>query len=831
MFYGLKEVFIMFKRFKKKGWYVKKATAILLVLLMALNVLSACGGGGSDNNADTYGTGTYTTEETADGWILVKNEGGVDLGYSADSGVTLIEDNGYAFKDLNRNGELDVYEDWRLDDNTRAENLAGQLDTDTIFGLMDHLSIGSIQEDGSDAASFYDLSFKESISEGGRSVLTFATATPVSTQATWNNNAQAYAESLDYGIPVNISSNPQEYTVSNLALAATFDSDKASEIAQTESKLYRSVGISTLLGPQIDLATEPRWSRNGGTYGEDPALSRDITNAYISGLQSTYDESGADLGWGVDSVIGMMKHYPGDGPGEGGRESHNAYGKFNVYPGKAFETNLIPFIDGALNLDSSTGESAAVMTSYSIAYTEDKSLGDLVGTSFSEYKIRNVLREGYSYDGLVVTDWGVIYNVGEGYTSTPWGVEDLSLAERVYLIIVAGVDQVGGAEWADFGPAIQEAYAMYVDEYGEEAAVERFQESARRILLTFFESGIFDNAYVSVDDATTLIESGELATLDSETELASIVMLKNDGNVIQPAGSSGEKPTVYIPMKYSAGGFGPTGPTPSGWVLPVDADKAAEYFNVVTDKVAETLTGAPDEQGNSTESPNDIVRASSAELTECDYALVFVENPDTGVGYNAESETYIPVSLQYGEYTANSAAVRKESIAGDKTEVEVETVYGAVKQEGQENRSYYGQSTMASNYGDLESILYASENMPADAAVIVCVNDTDSAMIFSEFENKVDSILIGFGTSNNAFFDIVAGKTEPSGLLPVQMPKDMETVEAQNEDVPRDMECYVDSAGNTYDFAFGLNWSGVIKDDRVAKYSVPALTEPGNKEK
>ena len=85
---------------------------------------------------------------------------------------------------------------------------------------------------------------------------------------------------------------------------------------------------------------------------------------------------------------------------------------------------------------------------------------------------------------------------------------------------------------------------------------------------------------------------------------------------------------------------------------------------------------------------------------------------------------------------------------------------------------------------------------------------------------------MGFSVNNELFFDIVTGKVEPSGLLPLQMPANMETVEAQYEDVPRDMECYVDAAGNTYDFGFGLNWSGVIQDERTEKYCVPPLTEP-----
>ena len=88
---------------------------------------------------------------------------------------------------------------------------------------------------------------------------------------------------------------------------------------------------------------------------------------------------------------------------------------------------------------------------------------------------------------------------------------------------------------------------------------------------------------------------------------------------------------------------------------------------------------------------------------------------------------------------------------------------------------------------------------------------------------NVGSIGLATSAPTCAMFDIITGKAEPSGLLPLQMPADMDTVEAQYEDVPRDMECYVDSEGNTYDFTFGMNWSGVINDERVAAYNVEPL--------
>ena len=105
----------------------------------------------------------------------------------------------------------------------------------------------------------------------------------------------------------------------------------------------------------------------------------------------------------------------------------------------------------------------------------------------------------------------------------------------------------------------------------------------------------------------------------------------------------------------------------------------------------------------------------------------------------------------------------------------------------------------------------------AEKPVIVVVN-VSKPMVFAEFEDKADAIVVGFGVQGQAVMDILSGKSEPSGLLPFQMPANMKTVEEQFEDVPRDMECYTDSQGNIYDFAYGLNWSGVINDARVQQY-------------
>ena len=128
------------------------------------------------------------------------------------------------------------------------------------------------------------------------------------------------------------------------------------------------------------------------------------------------------------------------------------------------------------------------------------------------------------------------------------------------------------------------------------------------------------------------------------------------------------------------------------------------------------------------------------------------------------------------------------------------------------------------NYGHLEALQYA-DSVAGDIPVIASVSML-RGMVWSEVEPLADVILVCYNMQRpEVVAEIVCGKTEPNGLLVFQQPKDMETVEAQLTDVPRDVTCYTDAAGNTYDFAFGMNWSGIIKDDRVSTYSAAPISK------
>ncbi|GLU44855.1 glycoside hydrolase family 3 protein [Allomuricauda sp. NBRC 101325] len=742
------------------------------------------------------------TEETKDGFNLVHNDGGKTLGYSPISNVSLITVDQYAFKDLNQNGTLDPYEDWRLSTDERAKDLASKMSVEQMAGLMLYSAHQSIPgggnsffgpvtyggkpyaESGAKASDLSDAQKKFLQEDNLRHVLITSVETP-GISAQWNNNAQALVEGIGMGIPVNTSSDPRhgsdsyaEFNAgaggkismwpSTLGVAASFDPAVMQQFGEVASQEYRALGIATALSPQIDLATEPRWSRFDGTMGEDPQLAADMARAYVDGFQST-DGSG----WGNQSVNAMVKHWPGGGPEEGGRDAHFGYGSYAAYPGNNLKDHLIPFTEGAFKLNGPTKMASAVMPYYTISTDRDTKNEENVGNSYNKYLITDLLRGEYGYDGVICTDWGITSDAPNVYEfrGKPWGVENLSVAERHYKIIEAGCDQFGGNN--DMGPVI-EAYQMGVAEHGEEYMRQRFETSAVRLLRNIFNTGLFENPYLDVAETEKTVGKAEFMAAGYNAQLKSIVMLKNQAKALPMEA----KKKVYVPQRYVASTTNWFGiQTPERTEYPFNMDVVEKYYEVVEDPL------------------------------EADFALVGITNPDGGVGYDvADTEKggngYVPISLQYGTYTATTA--RETSLAGGSPF------------EDFTNRSYKDKTTTASNISDMALVTDTKRKM-GDKPVVVVVK-VSKPMVFAEIEASADAILVQMGVQDQAILDIISGKTEPSALLPFQMPSSMITVESQFEDVPRDMEPYTDSAGNSYDFAFGLNWSGVINDARTEKY-------------
>lgn len=779
--------------------------------------------GCSGTDAPKKGNG-YTETATDFGYTVVDNGDGARLSYSPDSGLKLIEKDGYAFKDYEGTGELVPYEDWRLSAEERAEDLAGRVSVEQIAGLMCFSSHVSKLEDD---CSVTDEQ-KEFLDGNVRAVLNACSGFPAFKQAEWANKMQAYVEASGNKIPVNFSSDPRNGKnctnwPGNLALAATFDPAVAKRAGAGIAADMRHMGVTTFLGPQTDVASDPRWQRFSGTFGEDPALSRDVCRSFVDGLQSTVNEKGEDMGWGTGSLVAMVKHWPAEGAGEGGREGHTDGGKYAVYPGNNFEALMIPFVDGAFKLEGKTKSAGAVMTSYTIAYDEDEKYGELLGSGFSKYKVQELLRDRFGFQGSACTDWAVLNDRDSGL-STCWGTEDPTVwnpAKRASKAVSVGVDQMGGCNDPKL---LVSAYETMKGELGEEQADANFRASAKRLLLGYFNTGLFEDPYVDPDAARASVDRTDDAIKEEAlaSQVKGIVMLKNHGGVIK-ASSGDAKPKVYVPMRFSAayralGFMGGWGDNPATCELPLPKGTLEEYFDVVTDTLSETLTGPVDEKsGKATPAEADLTRLTAADIADVDCVLVCAKAPKNASDRASmdENDVYRPLSIQYRPYVADSEYVRKVSLAGD-------TLPDGTK----ENRSYFGQTSMIVNEGQLDQILAAADLAHQAGKPCIVVLDITQPMCVHEFEDKVDAILVSMSGSTEAACRIVAGKDEPSGLLPMQMPADMVAVEKQLEDLPRDMDCYTDADGSTYDFGFGLNYAGKISDERTERYCVEPLTKP-----
>jgi len=785
-----------------------KGAALFAGLGMTLT-LAACTNNNSDDLTPTAQPASYETREVADGtttFTVVDNPGdGPTLSYGSGSGVTLLEEvvdgSTYAFKDMNANGTLDTWEDWRLESSARAADLASQMSIEQIAGLMLFSSHERSPADGlTEAQETY-------LSDSNLRAVLNAAGSEAETTVSWVNAMQAYVETLAAEdtpyVPVNFASDPRStagsggYNAegadisrwpSNLGLAATFDASYTLQFGEMASAEYRALGITTALSPQVDLATEPRWSRVGGTFGEDATQAAELTGAYVTGFQTT----DGDTAWGSDSVNAMIKHWAGDGPGEGGREGHTMAGKYGVYPGDNLAEHVSVF-QGAL-------ESAAVMTAYSIALDAngDPLFEDRTGTAYDAGRMA-ILRDDNSYEGVVVTDWGVMSGSDDegAFFGMAWGAEDLTPAERYVAVLGTGHDMFGGVNDATY---ILEGAALWQEMYeaGEldMDAETRFQLSGTRILNMMFQTGLYESAFLDPEESAAILASDDKVAAGYEAQLASVVMLKNDGVIAAGAEGDYSDKTVYIPQSYDVGiasAFGEAayteGPT-------LDLDVAAQYFGtVVTDEVVLDADGK-------------VVSYTAPDLADVDIVLVGMDSPNSGgtftnAGLNVETGEWTPITLQYGPYVADGDNVRKVSISGDILED------GTV-----ENRSYFGNTAFITNAADLDAFeraVAAVEASGKDIPVITALKAINPT-IPAEFEADSDAILVSFGTSDQALFEVALGLHEPSGRLPIQFPADMDTVEAQFEDVPKDMTPYTDANGNAYDYGFGLNYAGPITD-------------------
>ncbi len=444
--------------------------------------------------------------------------------------VSACKNSGHKYRDLNKNGKMDVYEDALQPVESRIDDLLKQMTLEEKAGMM-FINGARINDDG----SIEDKPSGDGIFSSAPNALNLMKekkmnhfnlwAVPgVKATAKWYNLMQKAAEAERLGIPITIASDPRNHFSNNifamsartfsqwcepLGFAAIGDSALVRKFADASRQEYMAVGIRECLHPQIDLATEPRWPRISGSFSEDAQLTARMVKAYIKGYQGSKLDS--------NSVACMTKHFPGGGPQREGLDPHFPFHKGQVYPGKNFDYHLIPF-EAAFEANT-----AAIMPYYGVAMDQTS---ENVGFSYNKEIITGLLRDKYKFNGVVCTDWGLVTDSKMGGTVFParaWGVENLSTEDRVKKIIDAGVDQFGGENCPEV------VVKLVKDGKITEA---RIDESVKRLLRQKFELGLFDNPFVNEEQAEKVVGKPEFVAAGNESQRRAMVLLKNDNNVL-----------------------------------------------------------------------------------------------------------------------------------------------------------------------------------------------------------------------------------------------------------------------------------------------------------
>ena len=443
----------------------------------------------------------------------------------------LLEKDSVTFRDLNGNEQLDIYEDVSQPIEARIDDLLSQMNLEEKAGMM-FINGAPVSADGKPDG-------KEGL-EGPASRMASVVDNMNNLKMThfniwgipadpnifakWYNNTQQVAEKTRLGIPITIASDPRHHfsnTIFSMSakgfaqfcempgFAAIGDENLVAEFANIVREEYLAVGIREALHPQIDLATESRWSRINGNFSVDAELTARLVKPYIRGLQ------GEKL---TNGVACMTKHFPGGGPQKEGLDPHFSFQKGQIYPGDNFDYHLIPF-EAAFEVNT-----AAIMPYYGVPTDQTD---ENVAMAYNKTIITTLLREKYKYDGVVCTDWGLITDLPMGpdvvWKTRAWGVEDLSAADRALKIIEVGCDQFGGENRP-------ELIVQLVKE--GKLTEERIDVSIKRLLKQKFELGLFDNPFVDETKVDEIVGSETSRALGEKTEKISMTLLKNDNSTL-----------------------------------------------------------------------------------------------------------------------------------------------------------------------------------------------------------------------------------------------------------------------------------------------------------
>ena len=436
---------------------MKRFLSLAIALMMVLSMVPAMAEGVEYIPAPyTLAEGENIYDIYLEPVVYQNGEGEPTIGITT---VGALKVDGKYFKDSNNNQQLDTFEDWRLPAEERANAMVATLTTEQmasfIFNNLYCNPIGKTiadvtGEDGKvdpkkllthseDAAQvggtipgapagmvmtgFSLPSDNDIINLGLRhAVYRGNMGYDAAVVAMLNNVGNQYSEYAAVAkgetmLPWTLISNPiSSGYVNNMALAAAVMGDVANggdysmveEYAEMDRQMWVAQGIRQMYGPQIDLATDPRWARNSGTYGEVPEVVAGITTALVSGYQQGTE------GVKLEGVSLSIKHFPGDGAAENGYESHTYQGQWRIYttPGSLEKYQLVGF-QAACDAGVSS-----IMPCYSRDTQDPRSVdqsyrgvvipADQVGSAYSETMMQTLLTEAMGFKGFINTDSGIL---------------------------------------------------------------------------------------------------------------------------------------------------------------------------------------------------------------------------------------------------------------------------------------------------------------------------------------------------------------------------------------------------------------------------------------
>lgn len=512
-------------------------------------------------------------KKASDNLKYYHNQGGPTI---ATVSRKVIEKDGLVFKDIDGTGEVTPVNDWRLSPAERAAAYVKTLTTDEkiaqLFisdwrmgpkysnsdthtcipdesGVLDDATFTGKTIFGAQELPGTTTLIKDWFS---RHLILRANPTPED-MADWLNQLHAVAEECKHFVPVQVASNSRNENgevvfgmndasgvfatwpgTMGIAAAVKGDSlDIIDKFADCIRREWNACGLKKGYMYMADCATDPRWQRTFGTFGEDPELITKIFERLIPGVQ------GSEEGVVPEGVSLTVKHFPGGGARENGFDPHYAAGQWNVYATEgSLQKYHVPTFRPAVKYNA-----ASIMPYYSKPAAEKSATqtdcegNPLVmnpyGIAYNKEFVDTMLRKQMGFKGYINSDTGIVHNMS-------WGVEALDIPERIgFAVTQSGVDVISGLfDNKEGREAYDRATNGYYDTHPVPAGFkkedlvltdESLNRAVTRTLTELFQQGMFENPYADPKKAAEVVATKSDWAEAALVHRKSVVLLKNQG--------------------------------------------------------------------------------------------------------------------------------------------------------------------------------------------------------------------------------------------------------------------------------------------------------------